>query len=95
MSLLFFKLPYFRYVEKYDESNNAWFSVPNMKYRRRRFGMCQFKSKLYVFAGFQDSIGELRSCEVFDPDINRWESITPLQTSRCDLGVSVLSGKSE
>ena len=66
-----------------------------MKYRRRRFGMCQFKSKLYVFAGFQDSVGELRACEVFDPDINRWESMAPLQTSRCDLGESVLSGKTE
>lgn len=82
----------YRYVEKYDESNNQWLTVANMKSRRRRFGLSEYKSKLYAFGGFQDSQGELRTCEVYEPDSNIWQSIAPMKTNRCDLGAAVLSG---
>ena len=63
-----------------------------MKSRRRRFGLCQFKGKLFAFGGFQDSLGDLKACEMYDPEANSWESIAPMRTNRCDLGVTVLSG---
>lgn len=66
--------------------------MASMKSRRRRFGLCQFKGRLYAFGGFQDSLGDLRACEMYDPEANSWESITPMRINRCDLGVAVLSG---
>ena len=66
--------------------------MANMKSRRRRFGLVQYKSKLYALGGFLDSFGELRACEIYEAESNTWESIASMKTNRCDLGVAVLSG---
>ena len=73
--------------------NNQWNAVASMKSRRRRFGLCEYNSRLYAFGGFQDSLGELSVCESYCPHSNLWESIAPMKTNRCDLGVTVLSGE--
>ena len=83
----------FRYVERYDESNNQWNQVASMRSRRRRFGLCELKGKMYAIGGFQDAKGYLNDCEVYDADSNSWESVAPMNTNRCDLGVAVLSGE--
>ena len=84
---------HYRYVERFDESNNQWHAVANMKCRRRRFALAEFDGKLYAFGGFDDSSGELDSAECYDPDLNTWELVSPMSSRRCDLSASVLSGK--
>ena len=59
-----------------------------MDTRRHHACAVWFDDKLYVFGGY-DGTSVLTSVEVYDPEIDRWQPLPNMLTSRMKFGASV------
>jgi N-acetylneuraminic acid mutarotase len=99
--------------EKLDVNKRIWKDIAPMSLRRMRHAAIPYNGKLMVTGGY---IGEghpslfrhyngqgnisLSSCELYDPEIDEWETMPPLITGRFwhamvdhpDLGILVIGG---
>ncbi|XP_028392406.1 kelch-like protein 12 [Dendronephthya gigantea] len=76
-------------VERYDPLCDSWFPVMPMK--TQRYGACgvELNQKIYVFGGQLNVYTEgptiqtnFRTCEVYCPKINQWNTIAELNIAR-------------
>ena len=44
-----------------------WFTIKNMKFERKGFGVCIYNSKIFIFGGFSANNEEVKSIEIYDP----------------------------
>jgi len=61
-------------VERYDPGTNEWKAVASLNKPFASFGSAVLDNRIYVASG--------RSCEVYDPEVDRWEIIEA--PSRCE-----------
>ncbi|KNA24325.1 hypothetical protein SOVF_016810 [Spinacia oleracea] len=83
-----------RRVVFYSARTNKWHPAPSMLRRRHCFGSCVIDNCLYVAGGECEGIQRaLRSAEVYDPNRNRWSSVTDMTTGMVPFIGVVYNGK--
>ena len=62
-------------VERYNPATDTWTRVPSMKQPRSGFGAAVWDGKIIVAGGeLLSPLVTLDSIEIFDPELNRWET---------------------
>jgi hypothetical protein len=71
-----------RRVVYYSARTNKWHRAPNMQRKRHFFGFCVINNCLYVAGGECEGVQRsLRSAEMYDPNRNKWCSISDMSTA--------------
>lgn len=71
-----------RRVVYYSARTNKWHRAPPMQRKRHFFGFCVINNCLYVAGGECEGVQRsLRSAEMYDPNRNKWCSISDMSTS--------------
>ena len=89
---------YLNSAEVYDPSVNSWNPIAPMDISRTYLGVAALGGKLYAVGG-ENNNGTFgastagSSAEVYDPIVNTWNPIAPMDISRIYLGVAALGGK--
>ncbi|XP_078351385.1 kelch-like protein 28 [Oculina patagonica] len=79
-------------VEKFDATEKAWMRVaPTLEGRASACGAAA-NQKVFVFGGLADGVTQTTFCEVYDPAIDIWSSITSTVISKL-IFVSAVSFK--
>ncbi len=63
-----------RSVERYDMSSSTWLYISDMCVARSMHDVAVLNQRLFVVGGY-DGGGDLASCEVYSPELNKWELI--------------------
>lgn len=71
-------------VQKYDLFKRQWEVCASMGSSRRGAGVSMARGQLFVVGG-SDGYEALASCECYDPQLNRWRSITPMNKVSINL----------
>lgn len=84
-----------RRVVYYSARTNKWHRAPNMQRKRHFFGFCVINNCLYVAGGECEGIPRsLRSAEMYDPNRNKWCSISDMSTAMVPFIGVVYGGRS-
>ena len=76
-------------VERFDATEKAWSRIaPTLEERSNACGVA-VNQKVFVFGGLGDDATEATFCEVYDPAINMWSSITSTVVSRFNFTSAV------
>lgn len=68
-----------RRVIFYNARTNKWHRAPAMQRKRHSFGACVINNRLYVAGGeCEGTEGALKSTEVYDPNKNRWSTVSEM-----------------
>lgn len=84
-----------RSVERYDPVSDTWRHIESMDKERSHFQCVVHQNKIYCMGGKSYSRFEggarkvLSSCEVYDPETDRWTYIAPMKQVRCLFGAEV------
>lgn len=84
-----------RSVERYDPISDTWRYVESMDKERSHFKCVVHQNKIYSMGGksysrYQGGARKvLSSCEMYDPDTDRWTYIAPMAQCRCLFGAEV------
>lgn len=80
-------------VELYDPHTDAWTLLPtHMNTSRSMHDAAVLHSCIYVVGGY-DGSADLASCEVYDPETNRWDMLRDMHSPRCMASVGVVGDR--
>jgi len=86
-----------RAVERFDPAASRWEQVPPMPSRRRGLAAVALRGKLYAVGGGQVAQAQnsqaLDVVEVYDPDAERWSTLSSMPSPRMFLAAAAMSGK--
>lgn len=86
-------------VERYNPEKPVWESAASMRAARKCLAASALDGKIYAIGGFnilnvrRCGSGNLDSAERYDPLIDIWEDVAPMQHGRSHLGSAVSYGK--
>lgn len=58
-----------------------WTELPPMQKERRQHSIAALSGKLFVTGGFHNSV-RINNVECFDPQLNSWTNVSPMNTAR-------------
>ena len=76
-------------VECYSPNSDTWRMMENMSVPRNSPATAVHDGCLYV-AGGHSGKALLQSVERYDPHTNTWSTVPPMNTARCDFGMTLL-----
>ncbi|XP_025106994.1 influenza virus NS1A-binding protein homolog [Pomacea canaliculata] len=83
-------------VECYNPQTDMWLRVQHMNWGRSHHKMLALNGRLWAIGGKSYSSGNqaprdvLNSCEVYDPDQNKWTEGPSMRHARCNFAATVL-----
>lgn len=75
------------------EGKQKWKKCAKLPFPRSNAAVCALDGKIYCIGGNSTGQNGIRQCDVYDPETNKWTSIAPLNTGRCQAGVIAYKGK--
>ena len=57
--------------------------MSNMQRQRRRFALAVLNNHIYAVGGFDDSKGDLKHVECYDPASTTWTEVKPMHKYDC------------
>jgi N-acetylneuraminic acid mutarotase len=85
----------------YSPSSNTWTKMPDTKYKHYFAAAVNFKNRIMVMSGNDESCFSHKNVEMYDPDLEQWVDVAPLTQDRsvptacvCNDKVYVLGGQS-
>jgi len=85
----------FRKAEAFDLGTRKWSWLPDMQMQRAYCAGCVDSRGKLIVCGGEDGNGPTNSCEYYDPEINSWVVMPPMNTARaghtvCRAGIDLL-----
>jgi N-acetylneuraminic acid mutarotase len=82
-------------AEEYDPATNLWRVLTPMPVAHDHVGLAALNGKIYAFGGFDHTVHQGASTDVFEYDIasDTWRTRAPLKTPLGSTGAAVIDGK--